>query len=53
MPWTIVDEHDRHGTAVSGNLVTLREAIETRVRVRLDYGEQGPAVYRDAAALGC
>lgn len=53
MPWTLVYEHDRDGIAVAGNLVTLREAIEAgaRVRVRLDYGEEGPAVYRDAAAL--
>lgn len=53
MPWALVYEHDRHGKYVAGDLGTLTDAIEhgAPVRVRLDYGVEGPAVFRDAAAL--
>lgn len=53
MPWTLAYEHDRLGNPVAGKIHNLIEATEAgaSVRVRLDYAEECPAVYRDAISL--
>ena len=53
MAWTLAYEHDRDGRAVAGDRAALIAAIEggAEVRVRIDYAEQGPAIFRDMTAL--
>lgn len=53
MSWTLAFQHDRHGKALAGDIRNLIGAIEegAAVRVRLDYAEEGPAVFRDAISL--
>ena len=53
MPWRLAYQHDPDGAALVGDVRALVEAIENgaEVRVRLDYGSEGPAVFREATCL--
>lgn len=53
MGWVMIYAHDATGGAVAGSLADLRDAIRRGcpARVRIDYAAEGPAIYRDIAAL--
>lgn len=53
MGWTLMYGHDRAGKALKGSLEELCAAVRngSPVRVRIDYAEEGPPIYRDIAAL--
>lgn len=51
--WNLAYGHDRQGRPVSGKIENLIAAVRAGapVRVRIDYAEEGPPIYRDVAAL--
>lgn len=53
MSWALAYQHDRHGKAIAGDIRDLIDAIEggATVRVRLDYADECPAVFRNAISL--
>jgi hypothetical protein len=53
MNWVLVYAHDKAGNPLKGSLAELRSAVRagSPARVRIDYDVEGPAIYRDIAAL--
>jgi hypothetical protein len=53
MSWVLAYAHDKAGNPVKGSLAELRSAVRagSPARVRIDYDVEGPAIYRDIAAL--
>lgn len=53
MSWNFVYAHDKNGNVTRGSLAALVSAVRngSPARVRIDYGVEGPPIYRDIAAL--